>query len=189
MSSEKLVGNYNRTRKEKLDSQLRREQELARNKQIGKNVVRALAVGIVLIALAHSAKTTEIMDNAERAKNVKKIEVDGVAFHDGVNARKEPFVDNIESNQLASIGDDGEVVIVDYEGDAYYYNNEEDANGGWYGFEKEQLSGELREGGYITSVDAAHLKSDKDGYIWFNEDYVTVGVVEPDKALYESLID
>ena len=172
MSGERLSNNY-----EKPAWKVEREQDLARKRKIGEVAIGVAAAAIVGLALMHSAKTSEIMNDEERAKNVKKIEVDGIAFYDGVNARKEPAIDNTESNQLASIGEDGQVVLVDYDGDAYYYDNENDDKGGWYGFEAAQLSDELLEGSYITSVEANNLKSDEkygDGIIWCNEGYVNV---------------
>ena len=121
MSGERLSNNY-----EKPAWKVEREQDLARKRKIGEVAIGVAAAAIVGLALMHSAKTSEIMNDEERAKNVKKIEVDGIAFYDGVNARKEPAIDNTEPNQLASIGEDGQVVLVDYDGDAYYYDNEND---------------------------------------------------------------
>ena len=176
MNSEKLGGNN--TNNEKPAWKVEREQEIARKMKIGGMALGVVAAGaIVAGALSHSAKTSEIMSNEEQVKNVKKIEVEGVAFHDGVNARKEPYIDDAESNQLASIGEDGKTVVIDYNGDAYYYDNEDDNKSGWYGFVAAQLSDELSEKGYITTVDANSMKSDEkygDGVIWCSEDYVSV---------------
>ncbi len=177
MSSEKLGGDYRVTKSEKPVWKVEREQELARKRRIGEAAIGAVAAVLIGVALSHSAKTSEIMNDEERAKNVKKIEVESVVFHDGVNARKEPYISQVEPNQLASIGEDGESVVVDYEGLAYYYDNENDANGGWYGFEAAQLSDELLKSGYIVPTEAARLKSDEkfgDGTVWLNENYVTV---------------
>lgn len=181
MSSEKLSTNYGGNDGEKPAWKIERERDLKRKRRVGEAAIGAAAAVIIGIALSHSAKTSEIMNNEERAKNVKKIEVEGIAFHDGVNARKEPYVGDIEPNQLASIGEEGEVVVVDYEGEGYYYDNENDENGGWYGFEAAQLSEKLLEGSYISQVDAEHLKSDVkygDDTVWFNENYVTVTEAE-----------
>ncbi|MBR3115708.1 hypothetical protein IKF30_00545 [Candidatus Saccharibacteria bacterium] len=189
MSSERLGGNYGRTRNEKSDWKAEREREVAKKRKIGEIAIGAVAAAIVGVVLAHGMKTSEIMDDEERAKNVKKIEVEGIAFHDGVNARKEPFVDNADPNQLTSIGKEGESVVVDYEGDGYYYFNENDANGGWYGFEAALLSDELLEDNYISQPAANQLKSDEkygDGTVWFNEKYVTVMVA--DGAELESMV-
>lgn len=184
MNSERINSGYTREESEKPDWKIERERDLARKRKIGETAIGIVAAAAIIgMALTHSAKTKEIMDDAERAKNVKKIEVEGVIFHDGVNARKEPLVDNTEPNQLASIGKEGGKVAVDYEGEAYYYDSENDANGGWYGFEAAQLSDELLEESYISQVDASHLKSDEeygDGTVWFNEQYVTV--LEADDA-------
>lgn len=182
MNSEKLGGNYTGEEAEKPDWKAEREKDLARKKKIGGGVMGAVAAVLIGVALTHGVKTSEIMNEEEKAKNVKKIEVEGIVFHDGVNARKEPFIDRTEPNQLASIGEEGESVVVDYSGDAYYYNNENDANGGWYGFEAMQLSNELLEGNYISQADAENIKSDDehdDGTVWFNDRYVTV--IEPEK--------
>ena len=167
MSGERLSNKY-----EKPAWKVERERDLARKKKIGESVIGAAAAVIIGFVLMHSAKTSEIMNNEERAKNVKKIEVDGVTFYDGVNARKEPMVGNLEPNQLANIGEEGQKVVVDYKGDAYYYNNEDDPNGGWYGFDAYLLSDELLKGGYITSIEANNLKNDEkygDGIVWFSE--------------------
>lgn len=177
MSSEKLGGNYRAIESEKPAWKVERERDLARKRRIGEAAIGAAAAVLIGVALSHSAKTSEIMNNEERAKNVKKIEVEGVIFHDGVNVRKEPLVDTIEPNQLGNIGKNGKSVVVDYESEAYYYNNENDANGGWYGFEAAQLSDKLLECGYIAKADAEDFKNDEkygDGTVWLNENYVTV---------------
>jgi len=186
MNSERVGGN-NRRGAEKPDWLKERERDLARKKKIGEFAVGLAAMAIVGMVLSHSARTSEIMENEERAKNVKKIEAEGIIFHDGVNVRREPFVGNTEPNQLASIGEEGEQVAVDYDGDAYYYNNHNDANGGWYGFEAVELADELLEDGYIAEMDAGRLKSDEksgDGIVWLNENYVTV--IEADLVDQES---
>ena len=172
MSGERLNNSY-----EKPDWKVEREQELDRKRKIGEAAIGLAAAALVGLALMHSAKTSEIMSDEERAKNVKKIEVEGIVFSEGVNARKEPAVDNLDPNQLASIGEEGQTLVVDYNGDAYYYDNENDDKSGWYGFEAAQLSDELREGGYITQIEAGNLKSDEkygDGVVWCSEDYVNV---------------
>ena len=177
MSSEKLGGNYRATESEKPAWKVERERDLARKRRIGEAAIGAAAAVLIGVALSHSAKTSEIMNDEERAKNVKKIKVESVVFHDGVNARKEPYISQVEPNQLTSIGEDGEGIVIDYDGLAYYYDNENDANGGWYGFEAAQLSDELLEDGYIAQTEADHLKSDEktgDGTVWLNENYVTV---------------
>lgn len=177
MSSEKLKSNYRETDAEKPAWKVERERDLAKKRKIGEAVLGVVAAAMIGAALSHSAKTSEIMENEERAKNVKKIEVEGIVFHDEMNVRKEPVVDNMDPNQLASIGEEGGVIIVDYDGDGYYYENENDANGGWYGFEAAQLSDELLEDGYISSADAKNMKSDEkhgDGTVWLNEKYVSV---------------
>ena len=179
MSSEKLRNNYREDEAEKPAWKVERERDLARKKKIGEMVVGAAAAVLIGIVLSHSAKTSEIMNDEERAKNVKKIEVEGVVFHDGVNARKEPYIDKTEPSQWASIGEEGESVMIDYEGNAYYYKNENDANGGWYGFEADQLSAALEE--------ADGLKNDKDGIAWLNENYVSV--IEPEEANYTLTVD
>ncbi len=172
MNSEKLGGGN--TEAEKPDWKVEREQDLARKRKIGEV---ALGVAAAAFMLAHGMSGEEIMKGEESEKYVEKIKVEQVMFHDGVNARKEPVVDNTEPNVLASVGEDGDTIVVDYDGDAYYYNNENDVNGGWYGFEAAQLSDELLEGGYISLVEAKDIKSDErfgDGTVWFNENYVTV---------------
>lgn len=172
------INNGNRSEAEKPAWKVERERDLARKRRIGEAAIGLAAAVLVGVALSHSAKTSEIMNNEERAKNVKKIEVEAIAFHDGVNARKEPHVGDLEPNQLASIGEEGESVVIDYEGDGYYYKNEEDVNGGWYGFDGAQLSEELVEANYdLSQVEAEQLKGDEkygDGVVWFNENYVTV---------------
>ena len=185
MSSEKLGGNYRATESEKPAWKVERENDLMRKRRIGEVAMGAAAAVLVGIVLSHSAKTSEIMNDEERAKNVKKIEVEGVVFHDGVNARKEPFVDNENPNQLANIDEGGENVVVDYDGEAYYYSNDNDPNGGWYGFEAADLSDELLENNYISQMEANSLISDEkfgDGTVWFNEKYVDI--IEPSETNY-----
>ena len=177
MNNEKIGGDYKNNKKEKPEWQVEREREL--NRKIGGVAMGgAMAAVLVAMVLAHSAKTSEIMNNEERAKNVKRIEeVKGIAFYDGANARKEPFVGTIESNQLASVGEEGKVVVVPYDGDAYYYNNESDPNGDWYGFDASQLSEALLENGCISVIDANSLDSDEeygDGAVWLNGSNVSV---------------
>ena len=181
MSSEKLKSSG--AEAEKPDWKVEREREVAKTKRrLGEVAMGTVAALIVAAALTHGAKTTEIMDDEARAKNVKKIEAEAVVFRGDVNARKEPFVDNLEPNQLAEVGEEGETVTVDYDGEVGYYRNEEDPNGGWYGLEVTELSDKLLEEGYISQVDAGHLLSDEkygDGWAWFNEKYVSV--VEADE--------
>ena len=156
MNSERINDNY-----EKPAWKVEREQDLARKKKIGKNVLGIVAAAAVVAgALSHSAKTSEIMSDEEQAKNVKKIGLEGIVFSDGVNARQDPYVDDAEPNQIADIDGGGKTVVVDYKGDAYYYNNENDPNGAWYGFEDAQLSDELSKEGYITQAEADDLKDD-----------------------------
>lgn len=182
MSSEKLGNNNKGGETEKPAWKIERERDLARKKKIGEIAVGAAAAVLIGMVLSHSMKTSEIMKDKERAKNVKKIEVEGIVFHDGVNARREPYIDKTEPNQLASIGGEGESVTVDYDGEAYYYQNENDANGGWYGFEADQLSAELLEDGYIGQAEAHHLESDDDNITWLNENYVNI--IKPDESNY-----
>lgn len=177
MNSERINDNY-----EKPAWKVEREQDLARKRKIGKNVLGIVAAAAVVAgALSHSAKTSEIM-NGKQAENVKKIGIEGIVFSDGVNVRQEPYVDDAEPNQIADIDGGGKTVVVDYEGDAYYYNNENDPNGAWYGFEASQLSDELSKEGYITQAEADDLKDDVkygDGVVWCSEDYIdVVGVGE-----------
>lgn len=176
MGSEKLGGNYENRRGER-DWKKERERDLTRKRRIGEVAVGMVAMTLIAAALAHSTKTSEIMNDEERAKNVKKIEAEGIVFHDGVNVRKEPFVNNTDPNQLADIDGKGESVVVDYDGEAYYYNNENDANGGWYGVEAEQLANVLFENSYISKMEANNLNSDEkygDGIVWLNENYAEV---------------
>ena len=65
--------------------------------------------------------------------------------------------------------------------------NENDANGGWYGFVADQLSDELLKGGYITQIEADRLESDKDSIAWLNENYV--GIVETDETNYTMMVE
>lgn len=183
MSSEKLSGNH----KERRDWKVEREQELASlKKKIGKIAIESAAVvAVVATVLAHGVKTKEIMNDEERAKNVKRIEAEGAIFHDGVNARKEPFVDNTGMNKLGEIGEEGESVVVDYNGEVCCFVNENDPNGGWYGFDAGQLSDELLAENRISQTEANNLKSDEkygDGIVWFNEKYVTI--IEPEEMGY-----
>lgn len=184
MNKERLGGNYAADETEKPAWKVERERDLARKRKIGEVVMGVAAAAIIGVVLAHSAKTSEIMNDEERVKNVKKISAAGVVFSDGVNARMEPFVGKTEPNQLASVDTVGESAFVDYNGEAYYYNNKDDVNGGWYGFDAVQLSDELLEDGYVSDVEADSLKSDEkygDGTVWFNEKYVTV--LEPDSMV------
>ena len=183
MRNEKLGGSYDNADAEKPAWKVERERDLAKKRKIGEAAIGLVAAAMIGLALSHSAKTSEIMNNEERAKNVKKIEVESIVFHDEMNVRKDPFVDNAEPNQLTSIGEEGESIVVDYDGDGYYYKNENDANGGWYGFEAVQLSDELLENGYISQIDAKSLEGDEkygDGTVWLSEKYVTV--VESDEV-------
>lgn len=190
--SRKTFGNNNRKNKsEKPDWMVERESDLARKKRIGEIAIGAAAAVLIGIILSRGMKTSEIMDDEEKAKNVKRIEAEGVVFHGGVNARKEPFVDNIESNWLANVGEVGESVVVDYDSVVYYYDSGVDANGGWYGFETAQLSEELLEDKLISQMEAKNLKSDEkygDGAVWFNENYVTV-IVASDETNQESSVN
>ena len=189
MNSERLKSNYG-GEIEKSDWKIERERDLAKKKRkIGEVALGLTAAAIIGVVLAQGAKTSEIMSDEERVKNVKRIEVEGIVFHDGVNARQEPFVDNVEPNRLISVGEGGGQVVVDYDGEGYYYNDENDANGGWSGFGAAQLSDELLADDYISQAEASRLKSDEkygDGTVWFNEKYVTI--IETDGVDQELLI-
>ena len=186
MSSEKLDSNYYQAPAEKPAWKVEREKDLARKRKIGEKVIGAAAIAIMAIVLSHCAKTSEIARNEELVKNAKKIEADGAIFHNEVNARTMPTTgNNGEPTQLTSVGEKGESVEVDYDGDVLYHKNENDPNGGWYGFNAVQLSDELLEESYISQADANDLKSDEkygDGVVWFNEKYVTI--IEPDETSY-----
>lgn len=194
MSRNTFDNNNRNNRKNKLEKpawMVERERDLARKKRIGEIAIGAAAAVLIGIILSRGMKTSEIMDDEERAKNVKRIEAEGVVFHGGVNARKEPFVDNIDSNWLANIGEVGESVAVDYDSVVYYYDSGVDANGGWYGFETAQLSEKLLEGNYISRGEAKNMGSDEkygDGTVWFNEGYVTV-IVGSDETNQESSVN
>lgn len=184
MSSEKLDGmsagmkSVEQRERERAEKQRKRERELARNIKMGGAALALTASIIVGAALSNSKKASEIMNNEERAKNAKKIEhVCGVVFHDTANVRQEPYVDNLEPNQSATVEIEDGSVTVDYDGDAYYYKNENDPNGGWYGFEADELAKELLENDYITKFEANDIRNDVitgDGYVWLNDNNVSV---------------
>lgn len=175
MNRERLSSNN--TEAEKPAWKVEREKDLARKKNTAKKVLLAFGAAVIATAISHSAKTSEIMNDRERAKNVTKIEAEGIVFYDEVNAREEPFVDNMEPNQLADVDTKGECIEIDYNGIAYYYENENDPNGGWYGFDVTQLSNELLKKNYISKSEAKNLKKDKekgDGIAWFVKKLVGV---------------
>ncbi|MBR2726140.1 hypothetical protein IKE87_02640 [Candidatus Saccharibacteria bacterium] len=184
MNSEKLGGNRvgmkteEQREREREAKQRERERDLARKMKMGGAALALTASIIVGAALSNSKKASEIMNNEERAKNVKKIEhVSGIVFHDTANVRQEPYVDNLEPNQSATVEIEDGSVTVDYDGDAYYYKNENDPNGGWYGFEADELAKELLENDYITKFEANDIRNDDitgDGYVWLNENNVSV---------------
>ena len=65
MSSEKLRNNYREDEAEKPAWKVERERDLARKKKIGEMAVGAAAIVLIGVALSHSAKTSEIMNDEE----------------------------------------------------------------------------------------------------------------------------
>ena len=173
--SSKELRNGGEYKTEKPAWKIEREAYLAKVRAIGQGVMSAVAAVIVGAVLVHSANTKEIMDDGKRVGDVKTIDgVEGIIFRDGVNGRKEPFVDNANPNALASVGEEGQYVRVDYDGKGYYYNSGDDGNGGWYGIDAKQVSKRLAESGCISEKEANHIAGDKDGVIWLNEGYVEI---------------
>lgn len=136
-----------------------------------------LSITVVAGAAAGGFSTHEIMDT-NRAEEVKTISVDSVALMDGPNIRRDPRIPEREEgpNVIMDFGEEGQVAQVPYHGEAYYYHNQFDPNGGWYGFPAEEFARELYEDAFISKKEAEQLvREDSDGVIWFNKDCVKVG--------------
>ena len=80
MRGERINRNYKNV--EEPDWKIERKQDLKRKRRFGEVAMGLVAMALVSMNLAHGVKTSEIMSNEERAKNVKKIEAEAVVFRD-----------------------------------------------------------------------------------------------------------
>ena len=111
-------------------------------KKFAKVAAAAGAIGAAMFATSSLNKETM---ETEKAKDVEKVQVDGVSIHGGPNLRSEPVVSNDPDNNnlLAKLDDNGQPTELNYKGDVFIYKKRGDANGEWYGFYAEDLTASL----------------------------------------------
>ena len=137
-----------------------------------------MAITVACGAVAGGCSTHEIMDT-EYEKEVERFDVNSVTLTDGPNIRKNPTIPSEEENIIIDFGEQGQKAEVPYRGPGYYYCNEYDPNGGWYGFPADKLADELFKDAFIDGKEAKELvNKDKDGVVWINEKYVEVKKAE-----------
>lgn len=165
-------------RNERAKRRYERMQESERAKAAFKALIASavLAIAVAGGAAAGACSTPEIMDTS-RAERVEAINIDSVTIMDGPFIRDNPAARGGEdgSTFIMDFGEEGQTAHIPYRGEAYYYNDEQDPNGGWYGFNAEQLADEMFENAYISKSEANRIKEkDEDNTVWINEKYVRV---------------
>lgn len=121
--------------------------------------------------------TNEIMNSKKIVGEMNKVEgVVSVVAKDGPNLRKEPFVSGRDEPEtfIIDLGEEGQTAMFFWQGkDVYRYENKNDPNGYWIGFNAEDLADTLFKNNYITSKEAERINNkDKDGMVWFNGNYI-----------------
>lgn len=183
-NQESMDDDFEQRRIKRLEERLRKSEEAKATMMKKAKVLAASAImSVALIgALVASGvfSTHEIMDT-EHAKEVETFYVESVTLTDGPYFRKEPVVssDAEGSNIIMDFGEEGQKAEIPYQGKAYYYRNEYDPNGGWYGFPAEEFANVLFENGFISKKEAEQLaKKDNDKTFWVNDGFSDVDKIE-----------
>lgn len=142
---------------------------------------KTLASALLAVALASSVVAcgdSEETMNTERAKNVLRFQVESIEIHGGPNLRNEPRVaDRDSQNTLADFDDSEQRIMVPYQGEMLFYDNDFDKNGAWVGFPAEEFANLLHDESFITRGEADKIirheeKKPGDETVWINRDYV-----------------
>ena len=173
------------------DSEQRRRARIARRKERLRESEKAKASmmkkAAVLAASALTAVTLvsvlitscvfsmdKDMNSKKYVGEIKKVEgVELVVAKDGPNLRSAPFASGRDEPEtfVIDLGEEGQTAMFFWQGkDVYRYENKNDPNGYWIGFNAEDLADTLFENNYITSKEAERIK-DKD-MAWFNGEYI-----------------
>ena len=134
---------------------------------------RALAVAIGVTALvggliATGPKDDFLKSEQARQKVIEMENVQEISFHG--NIRSNPGTTNSEdSNIYKSIDDEVSFTVPDGS-TVYYYRDENDPNGGWYGVSVE----DLEDQSFISKREANKMKKDGDNTVWINDGNTTV---------------
>lgn len=175
-----------RRQAERAAKRLEKLQKSERAKAIMQNVVlplfltATLAVGAVGAVIADARSTHGIM-NTDHADKVEAIHVRSVDMVNGPKIRKNPGVGYQDDNLIIDSGEEGQRMHIPYGGTVYYFNDQIDPNGGWYGFPAEEFANTLFENGYISRKEADKLVKEEekdDGVFWVNDGYVIPNIVE-----------
>ena len=126
---------------------------------------RALAVAIGATALvggliATGPKDDFLKSEQARQKVVEMENVEKISFHG--NIRSNPKIPNSEDqNTITSINDEVSFAVPDGS-TVYYYRDENDPNGGWYGISNELLENE-------SLISKSESRQDGDKTVWIND--------------------
>lgn len=141
----------------------------------------ALATLALVGAILGGGCSTHGIMNTDHADKVETIHVRSFTLEDGPNIRTDPSVGYQDDNLIIDSGEEGQRMHIPYEGTVYYFNDQIDPNGGWYGFPAEEFANTLFENGYISRKEADELvkkEEEDDGVFWVNDRYGTPNEVE-----------
>lgn len=183
-NQEPTVDNYERG--EKRHPHKRREAVRRSEEATASLVSKAMALAAPAIAtvalvgiLVRSGvfSTEEIMNSEKNVGEINKVEgVVSVVAKDGPNLRNDPFTSGGDEPEtfIIDLGEEGQTAMFFWQGkDVYRYENKNDPNGYWIGFNAEDLADTLFENNYITSKEAERINNkDKDGVVWINGKYI-----------------
>lgn len=132
---------------------------------INRFAARALAVAIGATALvggliATGPKDDFLKSEQARQKVIEMENVEEISFHG--NIRSNPEIPNSEDqNTITSINDEVSFAVPDGS-TVYYYRDENDPNGGWYGVSTELLENE-------SLISKSESRQDGDKTVWIND--------------------
>ena len=166
MSNERLGGNYREDEEGKPAWKVEREKQLNRYKKMGLAAIAAATLAVGSYGANSMNKSTEkwFVEQSE------EVDVDEVHIKDGANIRIMPIA-NDESIVVEKIhGEDGGVTLDCSDETVYYYENESDPDGGWYGIpedvllENEVITSPIGyEVAWVNESNVNGVKSDKSG--------------------------
>ena len=165
---------------ERMQARADRRYEEAQKSKKAMRIIAALVFSAVLaitgaVRADAGGRSLDGMINMERVVGeTQTFYVNSVTLVDGPNIRSNPWIPDREdgSNIAMDFGEKGQEARVPYQGEAYYYCNEYDPNGGWYGFPAEAFAECLYENAFISGDEAEQLA--KKNIVWINEEYMVV---------------
>ena len=157
-------------------------------KKIWRDVGKVALVSAMLYGGSKLAKEAgkQIFDgkNPEDVAGAERIEVESVTIHGGPNLRSDPYVPGDpnsttdKDNLITDLGDSDQEIELSYKGDAYVYDNPNDSNGAWYGFQVKPFADALSEESLIDEKTKNEMYNDADGWTWVSGNYVSVQLSE-----------